>query len=181
MVARSALVRPAVGSSSRMSRGSSARTMASSSACFRPCDRRPAGEAIRSMRPVSRRIRRSPPAAREEAPSRAARRFGGRASEPQALGDGQALEDACDLKFAADAERHNAVRRQAPDRLARDLDHALERFGAIAETTDQGRLARAIRADNADEFARWISRLMFSSTERLPKDRARPETFRSVA
>ena len=56
MVARSALVRPAVGSSSRISRGSSASTMASSSACFMPCDRRPAGESIRSMRPVSRRM-----------------------------------------------------------------------------------------------------------------------------
>src|ERR1700722_4272535 len=153
MVARSALVRPAVGSSSRMSLGSSARTMPSSSACFMPCDRRPAGEAIRSMRPVSRRISMLATGSERRRCPDPARCFGGCAGEPQALGDGEALEDARDLEFAADAERDNAVGREALHGLAPNLHHAFKGLGTIAETTDQGRLACPIRADNADEFA----------------------------
>ena len=117
----------------QMSRGSSARTMASSSACFMPCDRGPAGEAIRSVRPVSRRTANARGWQREKRrEADPARRFGGRSSEPQALGDGQASKMLATWN-SRPTPSATARRRQSPDGLVRNLDHALERLGAVAE------------------------------------------------
>ena len=87
-----------------------------------------------------------------------ARRIGVRAGEPQALGDGQALEHARDLELAADAERDDPVGGQPVIGLPRDLDRALEGLSAVAQTADERRLACSVRADDADELARRGSR-----------------------
>jgi hypothetical protein len=130
-----ALVRPAVGSSSRMSLGSSARTMATR--LFHAMRQKTGGgsdQVNEAGEPQDLDARDRQREKRRRADS--ARRFGGRAGKPQALCDSETLEDACDLEFAADAERHNAVGREAFDGLACNLDHTFERLGTIAETTD---------------------------------------------
>ena len=128
--------------------------MASSSACFMPCDRRPAGEAIRSMRPVSRRI---------STLATGSERTG---AEPIPLGVSAVVRASLrhsatvrlsktlatwNLRPTPSATTRSGVRPVIG--LARDLDPALERLGAVAEAADQSRLARAVRADDADELA----------------------------
>ena len=170
---RSALVRPAVGSSSRTSCGSSASTMASSRACFNPWRQKPRLlVASRSPSPVSREDARGGGGQRRAVdglPKGWAVAPG--AGEPKAVGDAQASRrrwppgicgrGRAPRSGAAQAARSSA-RRSSPIRRKRSRPSARQRISVV--------LPAPFGPDQADEFAADAPKTsMPESTERLPK------------
>ena len=149
---------PAIGSSSRITRGSPASSIASSSLRLSPCESAPAGQRDALRQPDPRRA----PTARSSAgvtrggappePERPAeRRLGG---EPDVLPHGQQREDARDLERAAEpgaACAGTAARRVTS--CAVELDRARRRPDDAREQVEERRLPGPVRADDPDELA----------------------------
>src|SRR6266545_1967415 len=141
---------PAVGSSSSSSRGAPASASAISSWRCSPCERfRTASPSLSSS-----------PTAREEggiaAQTAVQMELGRRQGldrEEAVLEGGETGEEIGDLVRAGQAERGAPMRREAGDIPAEQDDPSVARPGLTADQAEQGRLARAVRADDGAALA----------------------------